>query len=69
MLIIILIIIYFQIIFKENTNDGDWGLGIGDWDWGLGLHFLDGGYPEVVRRTRHHEDADIVLGILAEFGV
>ena len=33
------------------------------------LHFLDGGYPEMVHRAWHHEDTDIVFGIFAEFSI
>ncbi len=33
------------------------------------LHFLDRGYPEMVHCAMNDEDADIVLGVLAEFGV
>ena len=40
------------------------------------LHFLDGGYPEMVRpppdlprKGRSKEDTDVVLSVLAEFGI
>ena len=33
------------------------------------LHFLDGGYPEMVHRAWHHEDTDIVFGIFTELSI